>query len=126
MSLVDTLEYFIDDTRARLSDIEWEIREETNYDDEGHQERYDDFCEQYDEHKERLDDLLKIQSELERLQRYDNQLSSVMPVDYKDWWQNSKEEWPEVAKSSIESLREREEIAWEHLSIANKKLEEHQ
>jgi len=126
MSLIDTLEYFIDDTRARCSDIEWEIREETNYDDEGHQERMDQFCEEYDEHKERLDDLLKIQSELDRLQRYDDELSSVMPEDYKDWWQNSKEEWPIVAKSFIESLREREEIAWEHLAIANKKLEAQQ
>jgi len=48
-----------------------------------------------------------------------------MPKDYKDWWENSPEEWPIVAKSSIESLREREEIAWEHLAIANKKLEAH-
>ena len=115
MSLIDTLEYFIDDTQARLSDIEWEIREETNYDDEGHQERMDDFCEQYDETKQRLDDLLKIQSELTRLQRYDDELSSVMPEDYKDWWQNSKEEWPEVAKGSIENLRYREELAWKQL-----------
>jgi len=60
MGLIDTLEYFIDDTQARLSDVEWEIREETNYDDEGHQERMDDFCEQYDEHKERLEDLKQI------------------------------------------------------------------
>ena len=28
MSLIDTLEYFIDDTRARLSDVEWKIRDE--------------------------------------------------------------------------------------------------
>jgi G3E family GTPase len=123
MSLIDTLEYFIDDTRARLSDIEWEIREETNYDDEDHQERMDQFCEEYDEHKERLDDLLKIQSELERLQRYDNQLSSVMPEDYKDWWQNSKEEWPIVAKGSIESLREREEQAWQQVEFVYEEME---
>ena len=68
MSLIETLEYFIDDTRARCSDIEWEIREETNYDDEGHQERIDDFCEEYDEHKERLDDLMQIKSVIEHLE----------------------------------------------------------
>ena len=68
MSLIETLEYFIDDTRARCSDIEWEIREETNYDDEGHQERMNDFCEQYDEHKERLDDLMQIKSVIEHLE----------------------------------------------------------
>jgi hypothetical protein len=123
MSLIDTLEYFIDDTRARCSDIEWEIREETNYADEEHSSRFEYFCEEYDEAKQLLDDLLQIQSELDRLQRYDEELSSVMPDDCKDWWQGSKEEWPIVAKSSIESLREREEIAWEHLAIANKKLE---
>ncbi len=65
MSLLDTLEYFIDDTQARLSDIEWEIREETNYDDDGHQERMEQFCEEYDEHKERLDDLKQIKTILE-------------------------------------------------------------
>jgi hypothetical protein len=65
MSLVDTLEYFIDDTRARLSDIEWEIREETNYDDDLHQSRMDDFCEQYDEIDARLQDLEKIKSIIE-------------------------------------------------------------
>ena len=65
MSLIDTLEYFIDDTRARLSDIEWEIREETNFVDEGHQQRMDDFCEEYDEIDVRLQDLEKIKSIIE-------------------------------------------------------------
>jgi hypothetical protein len=65
MSLIDTLEYFIDDTRARLSDVEWEIREETNYDDDLHQSRMDDFCEQYDEIDVRLQDLEKIKSIIE-------------------------------------------------------------
>ena len=65
MTILDTLEYFIDDTRARLSDVEWEIREETNYDDDGHQERMIDFCEQYDEIEVRLQDLEKIKSIIE-------------------------------------------------------------
>lgn len=65
MTLSETLEYFIDDTRARLSDIEWEIREETNYDDEDHSSRFDYFCEEYDETKERLDNLLQIKSIIE-------------------------------------------------------------
>jgi hypothetical protein len=60
MTLINTLEYFIDDTQARLSDVEWEIREETNYDDDGHQQRMDDFCEEYDDIKVRLDDLKQI------------------------------------------------------------------
>ena len=69
MSLIDTLEYFIDDTRARVSDIEWEIREETNYaHEEDHTARYDYFCEEYDEAKQRLDDLLQIKSIIEAQQ----------------------------------------------------------
>lgn len=68
MSLIDTLEYFIDDTQARLSDIEWEIREETNYHDEGHEERMDQFCEEYDEHKARLEDLKTIKAIIESQQ----------------------------------------------------------
>ena len=68
MSLIETLEYFIDDTRARCSDIEWEIREETNYDDEDHTSRYDYFCEEYDEAKQRLDDLMQIKSVIEHLE----------------------------------------------------------
>jgi hypothetical protein len=69
MTLIDTLEYFIDDTRARCSDIEWEIREEGNYaHEEDHQSRLDYFCEEYDEHKERLEDLQKIKSVIEQLE----------------------------------------------------------
>ncbi len=68
MTLLDTLEYFIDDTQAHLSDIEWEIREETNYDDDGYQERMEQFCEEYDEHKERLEDLKIIKSIIEAQQ----------------------------------------------------------
>ena len=60
MTLIDTLEYFIDDTSARLSDVEWEIREETNFMDDGHMERMEQFREEYDEHKERLEDLKQI------------------------------------------------------------------
>lgn len=53
-----------------------------------------------------------IENELARLKRYDEELSAVMPKDFKDWWGNSKEEWPIVARGVIENLREREEFAW--------------
>lgn len=49
----------------------------------------------------------RISKELERLRRYDKELSSVMPPDFKDWHQNSKEEWPELAAWVIKNLRER-------------------
>jgi hypothetical protein len=53
---------------------------------------------------------------LEReLNKWESELSSVMPADFKDWWQNSKTEWPEVAKGVIASLRERETFAFSGL-----------
>jgi len=38
-----------------------------------------------------------------------------MPPDFKDWWQNDRSEWPLIARLTIESLREREELAWSML-----------
>ena len=122
MTLIDTIDHFIKDTEGNLQCYEWDISEELN------QEEPDLtwYTEQYDLCKQRIEDLQQIKSELARLQQYDEELSSVMPKDYKDWWQNSPEEWPLVAKYSIESLREREELAWEHLERAtmNEKLDE--
>jgi hypothetical protein len=51
-------------------------------------------------------------TDLERLKAYDDELSKVMPPDFKDWWQNSKDEWPQIAAAVITNLREREEMAW--------------
>lgn len=58
------------------------------------------------------------------LEAYRSELSKVMPEDKKDWWQNSKSEWPEVARGTIESLKE--EIEWysSHLDYHLKKKEE--
>jgi len=44
---------------------------------------------------------------------WETEISKVMPADYKDWWQNSRAEWPVVARMNIESLREREQLAWD-------------
>ena len=46
-------------------------------------------------------------TDLERLKAYDDELSKVMPPDFKDWWQNSKDEWPDIASWVITNLRER-------------------
>jgi len=112
MTLFDTIDYLIGGLAADLQEISWEIREETNFENNA----VDYLSERYDVVKQQRDDLEKIKSELARLQRYDDELSSVMPEDYKDWWQNSKEEWPLVAKLSIVDARESEEIAWEQLA----------
>lgn len=42
-----------------------------------------------------------------RLEEFETKLSAVMPSDFKDWHQNSKAEWPEVAAWVISSQRER-------------------
>ena len=46
---------------------------------------------------------------------WETELSKVMPPDFKDWWQNSKSEWPMIARMTIERLRETEQLAWEML-----------
>ena len=57
------------------------------------------------------------------LVEWETELSEVMPLDCKDWWQNSKLEWPMVARKTIESLREREKLAWEMASGIQDKLD---
>jgi hypothetical protein len=47
-----------------------------------------------------------------------------MPPDFKDWWQNSKDEWPEIAAAVITNLRQREEMAWEQVEFAYRQLED--
>ena len=47
-----------------------------------------------------------------------------MPKDYKDWWQNSKDEWPLVARYVIESLEKDREWCYETIDIMSKKIEE--
>lgn len=46
------------------------------------------------------------------LVKWESEISKVMPPDFKDWWQNSRADWPLVTRMVIESLKEREELAW--------------
>jgi hypothetical protein len=62
-------------------------------------------------------------TDLERLKAYDDELSKVMPPDFKDWWQNSKDEWPEIASWVITNLRERLEESERQLDFAYEELE---
>jgi len=52
-------------------------------------------------------------TDAERLQKYDEELSAVIPLDFKDWHQNSKDERPEVARWVIENLRKDREWCYE-------------
>ncbi len=61
MSMIDTLNYFIEDQKGHLQCLEWDIREETN------QEKpdLDWYCEEYDITEQRIEDLQKIKSVIE-------------------------------------------------------------
>jgi hypothetical protein len=61
MSLLDTINYFIQDQEGHLQCLEWDIREETNYENND----IDWYCEQYDEAKQRIEDLKIIKSIIE-------------------------------------------------------------
>lgn len=37
---------------------------------------------------------------------YEEKLSAVMPADFKDWRENNRSEWPEIAAWVIANLRE--------------------
>jgi uncharacterized protein (DUF342 family) len=102
MTLFDTLNHYIGEVEADLEGLSLEIREETNFEPNC----VDSLSKMYDEVKEHRDNFFKIKSELERLQRYDDEISKEMPKDYKDWWKNSKEEWPLVARLTLEGRRE--------------------
>ena len=61
MSLIETLEYFIQDQEGDLQCLEWDIREETNHEVND----LDWYCQRYDETKQRIEDLQKIKSIIE-------------------------------------------------------------
>jgi chromosome segregation ATPase len=60
-----------------------------------------------------------------QINKWETALTAVMPPDFKDWHQNSKAEWPEIAASTLVNLRERlgEANAWaERLEAHNMAL----
>jgi hypothetical protein len=61
MSLIDTLEYFIEDQEGHLQCLEWDIREETNHEVND----LDWYCKEYDIAKQRVEDLKQIKTILE-------------------------------------------------------------
>jgi hypothetical protein len=61
MSLIETLNYFIQDQEGDLQCYEWDIREELNHEVND----VDWYVEQYDLTKQRIEDLKQIKSILE-------------------------------------------------------------
>jgi hypothetical protein len=64
MTLIKTLDYFIQDQQGELQGLEWDIREETNQENPD----LDWYCNEYDNTKERLEDLEKIKSIIVKLE----------------------------------------------------------
>lgn len=46
------------------------------------------------------------------VEEWERELSAVMPLDFKDWWQNDRHEWPAVAAAVIRSQRADCELGW--------------
>jgi len=63
MTLLETLEYFLTETAADMDGLSWEIREETNFEDNN----IDHLTECYDFNKELYDNLKQIKSIIEEL-----------------------------------------------------------
>jgi hypothetical protein len=58
-----------------------------------------------------------------KLAKWESELSRTMPADFKDWWQNSPDEWPEVARMVIEGLRKQVEMTDKAAEARVKELE---
>ena len=64
MTLLETLDYFMNETSAYMNELSWEIREETNYEDNN----IESLSEEYDLNKELHDNLHQIKSIIEAQQ----------------------------------------------------------
>ena len=63
MTLIETLDYFMNETSAYMNELSWEIREETNYEDNN----IESLSEEYDFNKELHDNLQQIKSIIEEV-----------------------------------------------------------
>ncbi len=64
MNLLETLEYFLTETAADMDGLSWEIREETNFEDNN----IDHLTECYDFNKQLYDNLKQIKSIIENIE----------------------------------------------------------
>jgi len=63
-------------------------------------------------------------TDLERLKLYDEEISKEMPLDFKDWWENSKDELPLVTRLVLEGRRENLEWCYEVMDKQALKIKE--
>ena len=64
MTLLETLEYFLTETAADMDGLSWEIREETNFEDNN----IDHLTECHDFNKQLYDNLKQIKSIIENIE----------------------------------------------------------
>jgi len=62
----------------------------------------------------------EINSLTQTLRKWEDELSTEMPPEFKDWWQNDRAEWPMVATALIRSLKADNERAWD-MVLKNKR-----
>jgi hypothetical protein len=60
MTQTETIQMFIEQLESEMEDLSWQIREETNFEDNS----VDDLSDYYDQKKEHLDNLKSILSQL--------------------------------------------------------------
>ena len=73
--------------------------------------------------KDYFDELEKM-TDLERLKLYDEEISKEMPLDFKDFWENSKDEWPLVTRLVLEGRRENLEWCYDVIDKQTQKIKE--
>jgi hypothetical protein len=64
MTLLETLDYFMNETEAYMNELSWEIREESNYE----LNSIESLSEEYDFNKELHDNLQQIKSVIKQLE----------------------------------------------------------
>ena len=63
-------------------------------------------------------------TDLERLQAYDEEISKEIPLDFKDFWENSKDEWPLVTRLVLEGRRKQVDWCNEVIDKQTQKIKE--
>ena len=53
----------------------------------------------------------------QKLMDWEDELSSIMPKDFTDWWQTDRSEWPMVTTSLIRMLKADNDRAWKMAAI---------
>ena len=54
--------------------------------------------------------------------KFAEELSKVMPKDFKDWFQNGPEELPIIARIVIENLKKENEMLWDMIDNVHSAL----